>query len=112
MRTDGKLICELLRQLEKIESKFDGGTGQVYAPFEGVPRDGETVITSEYSAEQIFHHLELLFTDPPLIETASSFTADPVVKPYIHFCRLTDAGNEVLADCSAKPPEQIGFLRF
>lgn len=110
MVTDGKLLCELLRQLEKIEPKFDGGTGQVYAPFEGVPRNAETVIAPRYSAEQIFHHLEILFEDPPLIRVASGFKSDPVVKPYIHFSCLTDAGHQTLAECDAKPPERIGFL--
>jgi hypothetical protein len=111
METDGRLLCELLRQLEKIEPKFDGGTGQVYAPFDGVPRNAEIVTAPGYSAEQIFRHLEMLFEDPPLVEVASGFASDPAVKPYIHFCRLTDAGHRTLAEFDAPPPERIGFLR-
>ncbi|HML07284.1 MAG TPA: hypothetical protein VK430_04035 [Xanthobacteraceae bacterium] len=110
MRTDGGLIYALLRQLEKIEPKFNGGTGQVYAPFEGVPRNAEVVTVPGYNAEQIFRHLEMLFVDPPLVEVASGFASDPAVKPYIHFCRLTDAGHQVLGEYAAAPPKRIGFL--
>jgi hypothetical protein len=108
MNTHDALLIALLRQLAAIEPKFEGGTGQVYAPFEGVPRNAETVAHPDYDAEQIFHHLRILFR----LGFIESDVPDPIIKPHIHFTRVTDTGHRLLASCDAPPPSQVGFVHF
>lgn len=101
MITDNKLICTLLGMLAEIEkTAADGRPVQ--------PRIDQSVIDpiviEGYGWEAIDQHLKKLITYG-LVQATEIMLG-------IHFKCLTDAGHQVLAECDAKPPSQIGFVHL
>ncbi len=99
MRTDPNLICALLRKLAVIEqTAHDGRPVQPRMNLSVV----DPVIVEGYDWEAIDEHLKKLI-GYRLVD-ASELTLG------IHFKCLTDAGHGMLAECNAKPANQIESL--
>jgi len=112
METDAHLVIAVLRELVKIEARIEGGSTQVYAPFEGARHFTSTINVPGYSPQQIFHHFRVLFRRG-LVET--DIDGDPIIIPYMNFSRVTEVGHRLLAELDAGPPaapNPIGFVNF